>query len=894
MVFLSDLRYAIRSLARSPGLALTLLLSIAVGIGSNAVVFGFIGGLVARRLPIPDMDRVVSIFARDPQNAYGPLSPDELGTLERTSSLFASLGAIRPVESTVVIGDRSEQMAIAEMTGPFLRMLDPSLTFPREGAVISHGVWQDVFGSRPLTGEEAIVIDGRPHAVAGVGPAWLAGLYSGRDVDIWLPRDPASAGGTPLDPGLEGRTLWAIGRLPPGKTARAAEIELSAANPSVDLAILRYTGIAPDVAGSLSRIGILLPAAAITVFLISCATVAGFLLSRSSGRSHETSVRVALGASRVQLGRLLLAESIVISVGGAALAALLAVWTSYSVPALFFAEDAEALVFAPNVGAIGAAAAISGAILMACGLAPLAEVRDDDPAAVLRRESGGLSNSARRVRAGLVIGQMACGCLLLIATGLMIDGFRAALRTASGNRIGRPMVAVLEANGRFEKEAEGSGYFRRAEATALEIDRVGSVAWVSALPGSRPAWQPVRVEQATTVRRDAVLDVAVFPAKVAAKRPVTAGRMFGGRYGPQSCRSVMINTAAAAAVFDGDAVGRSIEDPTGVPVEIIGVIDLPSGSPEDQGRPTVYYYEEQTPPPFGETGPQRFLVPARPPKAVLRAVLDANVTSRGYFEAVGLAPLDGEVFPSRVDGLGCRVGVVNQEAAERYFGGRAVGAAVIDTAGRRTRIIGVVPAAMLRASQRRPEPAIYYPMDQSYLPRMTMILGTAHPDAALVSSVERGLASVDGGHPLVVTTLDDYLAKTAFASERIATMLIGVSAALAMGLCLAGVYGAMTDSVRQRRREIAVRLALGAQGRRVVGQVLKDGLRLAVAGACAGMIGSLVVARWVSNVAHTARMPTVWVWLSVPLVLAAVLAVASVLPARRALSVDPLDIMRDS
>jgi ABC-type antimicrobial peptide transport system permease subunit len=79
-----------------------------------------------------------------------------------------------------------------------------------------------------------------------------------------------------------------------------------------------------------------------------------------------------------------------------------------------------------------------------------------------------------------------------------------------------------------------------------------------------------------------------------------------------------------------------------------------------------------------------------------------------------------------------------------------------------------------------------------------------------------------------------------------------------------------------------------------VGQVLKDGLRLAVAGACAGMIGSLVVGRWISHVAHTARMPTVWVWLSVPLVLAAVLALASVLPARRALSVDPLDIMRDS
>jgi ABC-type antimicrobial peptide transport system permease subunit len=241
------------------------------------------------------------------------------------------------------------------------------------------------------------------------------------------------------------------------------------------------------------------------------------------------------------------------------------------------------------------------------------------------------------------------------------------------------------------------------------------------------------------------------------------------------------------------------------------------------------------------------------------------------------------------------VAVVNQEAAELHFGGDAVGGAIIDAGGNRTTIVGVIPSAMLRTSQRRPEPAAYYPMDQNYLPRMTMVLGASRADAPLVSAVQRQIAGVPGGRfTPVALTLDDYLSKTALAAERISTVLIGACAAIAMGLCLAGVFGAMTDSVRQRQREIAMRLALGARGRRVVGQVLTDGLRLAVAGTGAGLAGSIFVARWIAQVAPTSQAPSPWIWLSAPATLTIVLAVASVFPARRALRVDPLVIMRDS
>jgi hypothetical protein len=240
--------------------------------------------------------------------------------------------------------------------------------------------------------------------------------------------------------------------------------------------------------------------------------------------------------------------------------------------------------------------------------------------------------------------------------------------------------------------------------------------------------------------------------------------------------------------------------------------------------------------------------------------------------------------------------VINQEAAELYFGGNAVVGSVIDGAGRRTEIIGVIHSALLRTWQRRGEPAIYFPLAQDFLPRMTLILGAREPSDAMLASVRHRLEAVPGGTPgsAVVMTLEAHLSRTALAPERIASVLVGASAATALALGILGLYGAMTDAARRRRRDIAVRVALGAQGWRVIRHVLAEGLRLAGAGTVAGMLGSLLVARWLARITPSAGPLTVWVWLAAPLVLVGAVAIASVLPARRALMVDPLTIMRDN
>jgi len=392
------------------------------------------------------------------------------------------------------------------------------------------------------------------------------------------------------------------------------------------------------------------------------------------------------------------------------------------------------------------------------------------------------------------------------------------------------------------------------------------------------------------------MDVAAFaPRSIAIVTvPPVAGRMFGSGDTAQTCTVAIINEEAAEDLFDGDAVGRSIEDPAGQRVEIIGVVGTrkPAGSTE-RNRPTIYYYAEQTGTPLDQVGPARFRVPVRPEPA--RGVLDTNMVSSTYFYAMGLSASAGKLFPDDPAPGTCRVGVVNEEAAERYFGGNAVGGAVVDGAGRRTEIVGVVRSAVLRTSQRRVEPAIYFPMAQDFRPGMTLMLGAREPTDAMLAAVQRRLDGVPGGKGSpVVTTLDAHLSRTALATDRIATVLVGASAATALTLGVLGLYGALTDAARQRHREIAVRIALGAQGWRVIRQVLAEGLRLAGAGTVAGMLGSLLVARWLARVSPSAASPTAWVLLAAPLVLVGVVAIASVLPARRALAVDPLTITRNN
>jgi ABC-type antimicrobial peptide transport system permease subunit len=143
-------------------------------------------------------------------------------------------------------------------------------------------------------------------------------------------------------------------------------------------------------------------------------------------------------------------------------------------------------------------------------------------------------------------------------------------------------------------------------------------------------------------------------------------------------------------------------------------------------------------------------------------------------------------------------------------------------------------------------------------------------------------------------TLEAQLSRTALAPERIAAILVAASAGTALALGVLGISGALADFTCHRRREIALRMALGAQRWRVMLQVVREGLRLAGLGVVVAALGSVPVARWLAHITPEAGSAPVWIWLAAPLVLAVAVTIASVLPMRRAMAVNPLSIMRDT
>ena len=886
MSLASDLRYSVRSFARTPGAAAALVLSIALGVGSNAAVHGFVRGLIAHDSPLTANERLASVFAREGDRATGMMSYEDFVSLTaRGRGVFEWVGALRDSQRMVLVGDRSRIVPVAAATADIAHLLDLPL---EGGAVISHRFAVAEFGEATRARGQRLVIDGSTMRIAGVAPETLEGLYAERPVDVWIPlREEALRG---ID--RSSRTFWVLARLRAGITAEGARSLLNRdRGAAIEVGVFRFSGTTPDMANGFSRVGMLLEITAAAVFFIACANVTAFLLGRASARSTETAVRVAIGASRGQLVRQLLSDSVLISIIGGAFGVLLAVWTLHVVPAFLFEEDAEHLAFVPNLLSIVLAAIVCAAMTIVCGLMPLFELGHDRPAAVLQRESAGPSTAIRRLRAGLVVAQMASCCVLLISTGLLVDALHAVLRTSIGHRLGKPILVTVQA-----QPASGSQYFGDLERTAQDIGGVSEVAWAGTLPGGRPTWLSLRIEPRNRAMRDAVMDVVPFtPATLGSiTLPAIAGRMFGGADTPESCRVAVVNDEAANTVFGGRAVGQSVIDPAGLRVEIVGVVA--SRKPEHDSspsRPIIYYYEQQTGPPRGAVGSAHFHVPET--IDLSEAVLDADVVSSSYFGSMGLPVIAGQIFQDTTARGSCRVGVINQEAADLYFGGHAVGAAVIDHSGTRTAIVGVVHSAPVGTFLRHPEPAIYFPMSQDFRPGMTLILGTQAPTPRMLAEIERRLNAVMGGQgPVTVRTLEAHLARTALAPLRIATVLVGASAAMALVLGIIGLYATLNDSARQRRREIAIRAALGAQSWRLIRQVVAEGARLTGAGTVAGLLVSIVVARALTRLAPDGGARTRWIWIAVPAVLTAAVAIASALPARRAIRVDPLSITRDS
>ncbi|HEY3744506.1 MAG TPA: FtsX-like permease family protein, partial [Bryobacteraceae bacterium] len=713
-----------------------------------------------------------------------------------------------------------------------------------------------------------IEVGGVSFPIVAVMREGIEGIHDDQAVDMWIPlrRDL-------LDRQERvARNFWVFGKIRAG--AVATGLQMSA-----------FTGRTPERAAGLTGVGTVLRAASTCVFLVACANVALFLIGRATARAHETSLRIALGAGRWVIVRGVLADSIAISLAGSLLGGVLAVWTLKIVPAFLFEEDAQRLVFVSDFGSIAGPALACAGITILCGLLPLLAIPFDRPEMVLRREAAGPSRIIQNLRSGLVIAQMASCCLLAISTGFLTEGLRAAFRAGGKGSSGSPILATVQTD-----QNTGFGYFRAIEAEARSVLGTSGMAWTNHLPGSFPATQSFRIEPRQMPMRDVTLDVDAFtPAKYGLFRmPLKAGHMFG--FEPAGCAAAVVNVEAARLLFANESPGRVVRDTAGVPVEILGVVEEAAGA---KSGPTMYVYHD--PERAGPTPARISGAHFRAPAAAVRlesGELETQIVSPDYFRVMGISLVDGELFPSG----GCRVGVVNEEAAELYFRGDANGASVIDDVGHRTLITGKVHTPPLGTFQRRVEPAIYFPMAQDFAPGMTMTLiaNARAVNEPMLADMRRQLGAVTGGGaaPPVIRTLETLLGQTALAPLRIASVIIGASAVTAILLGILGLYGTLDDSMRRRGRELAVRIALGARRRHIFVQVLREGLLLAAMGSLAGVIAAVALTRLLLRIIPGGGLPAVWVWLAGPCVLAGTVMLSSLLPARRASLVNPLRLMR--
>ena len=664
-----DIRRTLRSFARSPGFTLAAVLSLAIGIGANTSIFSVANALLLRPLPYKDADRLVILWNRSPgldilqdwfstaqyldiknghhgfqdvaissggnDNLTGAGEPERVGTLRVSSNLLPMLG-VQPA---------------------FGRLFLPDEDVPGRPAtaVLSYGMWARRYGSDPSILGKPIIINGQNYEVVGILPESftlprevLPTLYGADQPDVFLP--------FPLPPKAAGiRThedYNILGKLKTGVSVAQAQAEMDTITarlrrdypesypPNGGLTF----GIVPlldQVVGDVRRSLLMLLSAVGFVLLIACANVANLLLSRAVTRQQEIAVRAALGASRGQIVRQLLTESLLLSLSGGVLGVILCVWGvswthvlgTRSIPRLAdVAIDGRVLLFTFLLSVF------SGILF---GLAPALRISRTDLNSTLKnsnRSSAGTSavwgrgNNLRRL---LVVSELALSVVLLISAGLLIRSFARLQNVAPGFNPKNVLTFELALNGsRYGDGQARLNTFRRLWSALDQIPGVSASGGVTSLPLSQSfAWTPITVEGRTPMPGEKFLNA---DARIAGGRyfqameiPLKSGRFFNEEDIAGKTPVLIIDEFMAERLWPGqEAVGKRIhmvesEVPWHTVVGVVGRVKHESLD----SQPRIAFYLPQT------------QYPARAMTLVLRSESDpASLTPAVKYALRGIDP----------------------------------------------------------------------------------------------------------------------------------------------------------------------------------------------------------------------------------------------------------------
>lgn len=812
--FRQDFRYAARGLRRDLGFALVALFTLAICIGANTTVFSVVNAVMLRPLPYPSAERLYWLGEQMGKNRAEAGMGADYYSLREQNRVFSDVAAYSPRTFNLTDVEKPEQLDAAMVSPSFFKvlasppLLGRTLAESEQGAdapdvvILSYSFWRSHLASDPRAVGKEISLDGLPYTVIGVMPQ---GFDYPKGVQLWKPLSMDERNERPRRVDRPMHIVSMIAPLKPNISDRQLSTELSRLTASIYreypkefasagfLQGLRITAtpLQRQMVGDLRPALLILSGAVALVLLIACANLASLLLTRSTTRSREFAMRMALGSGTARIVRQVLTESLVLALPGGAIGLIVG---SLSVAVLNLWKPLVLQSYPPlvlDVNTLAFSVGLTFITALVFGMAPAFAVGRIRIQEALK-SAGSMhtgSRTATRVRHLLVVVELGIALMLLIGAGLLGRSFLKLARTDLGFPTDRLLTLRFNlTGGRYAKSPQQMQFYDDVRERVERLPQVKEAAFSSDLPLSgedrfysgaqfEVAGRPLPMGQ----RPQAGITVVGREYFSTLRIPLRAGRLFNLEDTERSSEDIVVNEAFAEKIFPGE---------------------------------------------------------------------DA---------------LDHRIVMGPNDPVNWKI------------------------AG----IVGNVQGGQLGAS---PLPLIYRCLCQGggpELSRTSLIVRAAGDPQNAIRAVVGQIHSVDRDEPVFdIKTMDKRLADS-LAPRRFQLLLIGTFTVIAIVLSAVGVFGVMSYMVTRRNREIGIRIALGAQPQDVLGLVLGESVLLALLGTALGIAGAWGVTRYLSSMLYGVTALDTMTFTAMPIVLSAIVIFASLIPAARALQIDPVTALRE-
>jgi putative ABC transport system permease protein len=805
----ADLKQAVRTLTKAPGFAIAAVIVLALGIGANTAIFSLVHAVLLRPLPFGDADRLVQLWHTPPKeqfpgatqfalSAANYLDWEQQNTVFEASAVYGyeQFRLSNSTEPKLIAGARAEPTLFSVLrVEPMLgRVFTPDSHDGPDAVVLSYRLWRSDFGGDPAIVGKVARLDGTSRTVIGVmpasfeKPAWAL---------LWTPLVWDATEKT-----VRGEhSLSAVARLKPGVSVADAQSQLDiiaarlAQQYPADNAGwgAKVVPLREETVGDVRRPLLILFGAVMFVLLIACANVANLMLARALGRRKEMAIRTALGASRFQIVRQLLTESLLLSILGAALGLIVAAFAIDLVVAYFGASlpgagevalDTPVLVFTFGV------ALMTGAL---AGLIPAWRMSRAQPNEALKQGLGRTDTGAAGLgtRRALVVVEVALSLVLLVGAGLLIRTLW-NLRSVSPGFDPQHVLTMtigVAAND-FSNEEQQSAFYSEMVGRVRALPGVQAAGLVDSLPLEGGSVQPIAVagNTAAMAHQPEVGVRLVSPGYFSAMQiPILRGRDIADADRASTAGVVVVSEAMAKQFWPG-------QDPIGK-------------------RLTMTFFPEQVREVIGVVG---------------------NIKDNG-----------------------------------------------LDYAD--------------------PVSTLYWPVAQFYWPKqfgsfkarpLSLAVRTAADAASATTMIRAEIRQLAGTPVYEVRTMTDLVAES-ISPQRFNMFLLAAFAGLALLLASVGIYSVLAYTVRQRVREIGIRMAMGAQAGDMLRLFIAGGMRPTLLGIAIGVAVAVALSRVLGTLVFGVRPMDVPTFLACALLLAAVSFVACLIPTYRATRIDPLQALRE-